>query len=86
MPSIRAPQKTRQALPHLLPYLPTHGSHPLHPLQNMDLKQKEKADSWQNFISGKGSKKKTGFFTGGCVWGVREGREEGGRFGCMVGA
>jgi hypothetical protein len=32
--------------------------------QNMDLAQKSKADNWHNFISGKGKKKKTGFFTG----------------------
>lgn len=32
--------------------------------QEMDLTQKSKADSWQNFMTGKGSKKKTGFFTG----------------------
>lgn len=32
--------------------------------QTMDLVQKEKANSWQNFVSGKGAKKKTGFFTG----------------------
>lgn len=35
--------------------------------QNMDLAQKSKADNWNNFISGKGKKKKTGFFTGACV-------------------
>mmetsp|Transcript_28047 Transcript_28047/g.75770 ORF Transcript_28047/g.75770 Transcript_28047/m.75770 type:complete len:326 (-) Transcript_28047:669-1646(-) len=32
--------------------------------QNMDLAQKAKADNWHNFVSGKGKKKKTGFFTG----------------------
>lgn len=30
----------------------------------MDMKQKQKADNWQKFIKGKGSKKVTGFFTG----------------------
>lgn len=29
----------------------------------MDKVQKEKADSWQNFLKGKGSKKKSGFLT-----------------------
>jgi survival-of-motor-neuron-related-splicing factor 30 len=32
--------------------------------QNMDLATKKKADSWQDFVSGKGAKKKTGFLTG----------------------
>ncbi|KXZ56279.1 hypothetical protein GPECTOR_1g244 [Gonium pectorale] len=32
--------------------------------QNMDLAQKQKQDSWQSFLKGKGSKKKTGFLTG----------------------
>lgn len=32
--------------------------------QKLDLKTKEKQNKWQDFISGKGSKKKTGFFTG----------------------
>eukprot|EP00955_Chlamydomonas_euryale_P104141 365542-Chlamydomonas_euryale.AAC.27 len=32
--------------------------------QDMDLKTKQKADSWQSFMSGKGAKKKKGFFTG----------------------
>jgi hypothetical protein len=31
-------------------------------LQKLDLKVKEKQSNWQNFISGKGSKKKAGFF------------------------
>jgi hypothetical protein len=30
----------------------------------MDLAQKQKADSWQSFMKGKGAKKKTGFLTG----------------------
>lgn len=30
----------------------------------MDLEQKKKADSWKNFMSGKGVKKKAGFLTG----------------------
>ncbi len=32
--------------------------------QNMDLAQKQKQDTWQSFLKGKGSKKKTGFLTG----------------------
>lgn len=32
--------------------------------QNMDMAQKQKADSWQKFVKGKGAKKVTGFFTG----------------------
>ncbi|KAL6746035.1 hypothetical protein V8C86DRAFT_2956143 [Haematococcus lacustris] len=32
--------------------------------QNMDQKTKSKQDNWQNFITGKGSKPKAGFFTG----------------------
>jgi survival-of-motor-neuron-related-splicing factor 30 len=31
---------------------------------NMDLVQKEKQDSWNSFMTGKGAKKKKGFFTG----------------------
>lgn len=31
--------------------------------QNMDLAQKKKQDSWQSFVKGKGTKKKTGFLT-----------------------
>lgn len=31
---------------------------------NMDMAQKKKADSWQSFNQGKGTKKKTGYFTG----------------------
>ncbi len=33
--------------------------------QNMDMAQKQKQDSWQSFLKGKGAKKKTGFLTGG---------------------
>lgn len=33
--------------------------------QEMDKKQKDSQDSWQNFQKGKGAKKKTGFLTGG---------------------
>lgn len=32
--------------------------------QQKDLAQKQKQDSWQSFLKGKGSKKKTGFLTG----------------------
>lgn len=32
-------------------------------LQEMDLATKQKADSWQSFVHGKGAKKKTGFMT-----------------------
>jgi len=32
--------------------------------QEMDVAQKEKQDSWQSFLTGKGGKKKAGFFTG----------------------
>lgn len=32
--------------------------------QQMDLKQKERQQSWLHFVQGKGSKKKTGFLTG----------------------
>ncbi len=32
--------------------------------QNMDLQTKKKQDNWQDFLSGKGSKKKSGFLTG----------------------
>ena len=32
-----------------------------------DLAQKHKQDNWQSFLKGKGSKKKTGFLTGGVV-------------------
>jgi hypothetical protein len=32
--------------------------------QNMDLQTKKKQDNWKDFVSGKGSKKKTGFLTG----------------------
>mmetsp|Transcript_21723 Transcript_21723/g.37019 ORF Transcript_21723/g.37019 Transcript_21723/m.37019 type:complete len:325 (-) Transcript_21723:717-1691(-) len=32
--------------------------------QNMDMTTKNKQDNWKDFMSGKGTKKKTGFFTG----------------------
>ncbi|KAG2484619.1 hypothetical protein HYH03_016573 [Edaphochlamys debaryana] len=48
--------------------------------QNMDLAQKQKQDSWQSFLKGKGSKKKTGFLTGtkkGSMFSVPEGGKVG---------
>ena len=39
----------------------------------MDLAQKQKQDSWQSFLKGKGSKKKTGFLTGACARVMRQG-------------
>eukprot|EP00198_Chlamydomonas_reinhardtii_P010410 XP_001699747.1 predicted protein [Chlamydomonas reinhardtii] len=45
--------------------------------QQKDLAQKQKQDSWQSFLKGKGSKKKTGFLTGsikkGSIFSVPEG-------------
>lgn len=45
--------------------------------QQMDIKQKERADSWQSFLKGKGSKPKQG----GC-W-EREGQEMNMEYGCV---
>jgi hypothetical protein len=45
--------------------------------QQMDIKQKERADSWQSFLKGKGSKPKQG----GC-W-EREGQETNTEYGCV---
>ncbi|GBF92995.1 hypothetical protein Rsub_05831 [Raphidocelis subcapitata] len=48
--------------------------------QNMDIQQKEKQGSWQQFLKGKGSKPKSGFITGkkkGSMFSVPEGGKVG---------
>lgn len=52
--------------------------------QNLDLQQKEKQGSWQQFLKGKGGKAKSGFMTGkkkGSMFSVPEG--EGGKVGVV---
>ena len=45
----------------------------------MDMVQKQKADAWKSFSSGKGSKKRSGFMTGrkkgGSMFAVAEGSD-----------